>query len=270
MQLCAVSYDPEMSDGAFAGEVSRVFDRSCHIRTCTGDAVFVVAEGLDCGPQAVRVSTPSQFTFAAALAPGTPVTRKADHLLFDGNKLDIDLTGAAQWSSRPLPWPCRLSAATSQIICEHLDNAAANMQWPDNAELIAATRRLKSESAQDILSRRIGLGPGLTPAGDDYIVGYMLGLNLCETGPVQRTQFRRQVSSWLGNQGHLTTDISAAFFSAAAMGRFTDNLVQLAHAASQDDTNTLAAAISAVLAQGASSGHDTLSGFADATFSWSQ
>lgn len=269
MQLHAVSFDPEMANAEFSGEVSRVFEHACHIRTASGDAIFIVAEGLDCGPQAIRISTPVQFSFATSLLPGTSVIGYAGHILFEDHKLDIDLSRAVPWSSRPLPWPGRLSAAALNILYERLTGRAEVTPWDDHPGLNEATSNLDVQAAIGILASRVGLGPGLTPAGDDYIVGYLLGLHTTETGPVRRTQFRKQISGWLADQGHRTSDVSAAFFRAACDGRFTGNLVELAHAASRGDKSDIISTASNVLAQGASSGYCTLSGFTDAAFSWS-
>jgi len=100
-----------------------------------------------------------------------------------------------------------------------------------------------------------GLGGGLTPAGDDFLVGAMVG-------------------AWLGHPapGHLcrvlveaaaprTTTLSAAFLGVAARGECSAPWHALLTALSTGRESDIETALQEVLAHGATSGADTLAGF---------
>ena len=103
--------------------------------------------------------------------------------------------------------------------------------------------------------RLIGLGEGLTPAGDDCLVGALAALY-------------RFAPSWLGAQPEIaarveevagvgTTSVAREFVSHALAGHFAESLIDLLAATSADG---VAVAVRRLLASGATSGADTLSG----------
>lgn len=99
------------------------------------------------------------------------------------------------------------------------------------------------------MSSMIGLGPGLTPSGDDFLVGFMaaLGMNgeqeflslLC--GEIERNLMK-------------TNDISAAYLSHACQGEFSEPFHCLF------STEETVAAVNQVASVGHSSGTDALAG----------
>ena len=99
-----------------------------------------------------------------------------------------------------------------------------------------------------------GLGSGLTPAGDDYLLGCMAALWLCG-----RRHFLPQIDEAIRGR---TTILSEAFLRAAARGLFTEPWHRLAHALLIEDLRSVAQSLDELAKIGASSGLDALAGFA--------
>ena len=97
----------------------------------------------------------------------------------------------------------------------------------------------------------VGLGPGLTPSGDDFLCGMLAGLLLA--GLWQHpfaTCLMRQIASRLPD----TNAISAAFLQCALEGQYSEAVVQLSTLPPVEEILTAFSAI------GHSSGSDTLCG----------
>jgi hypothetical protein len=100
-----------------------------------------------------------------------------------------------------------------------------------------------------------GLGGGLTPAGDDLLCGAMLAAWLAHPDPAG---FCRGVVETAVPR---TTMLSAAFLHAAGRGECGAAWHRLLAALAAGADDEIAAATAAVLAHGATSGADALTGF---------
>ncbi|MEJ0079242.1 MAG: DUF2877 domain-containing protein [Alphaproteobacteria bacterium] len=99
----------------------------------------------------------------------------------------------------------------------------------------------------------IGLGPGLTPSGDDFLVGVLSVLDALGESEPQTAMARAIVDALPG----LTTSLSACFLRAAAAGHFGEHLHQ---AVSSVITGDVDAAIAIAAEIGHSSGWDIMAG----------
>jgi hypothetical protein len=109
----------------------------------------------------------------------------------------------------------------------------------------------------------VGLGPGLTPAGDDFLCGYLAGLRSQATGDPSLARFVMALETAFREAPDLlaaTNDISAAFLAEAFEGRFGAALVAFAEAA-LGLTGELDEAVAVLGALGHSSGTDAAAGF---------
>ena len=68
----------------------------------------------------------------------------------------------------------------------------------------------------------LGLGPGLTPSGDDFILGWLFILRL------YNVKHLPYISNVIADNLSLTNDISAAMLKNALSGRFNLNLIKTA------------------------------------------
>ncbi len=103
------------------------------------------------------------------------------------------------------------------------------------------------------VSQLAGLGSGLTPAGDDYLVGVMAALWL-----LQRPEVPPQIAAIAVPK---TTTLSAAFLQAAGQGYFSEAWHGLVHALDSGDRAATGGAVQRIADFGASSGRDALAGF---------
>lgn len=111
------------------------------------------------------------------------------------------------------------------------------------------------------IAQLIGFGRGLTPDGDDYLLGYIAAL--------WRWRYSQKVAEHftllchgLTNQLSRTNDISAHYLKRAVQGHFSEPICELiqALATKKNDVEVNSAAL-AVMQFGASSGADCLAGF---------
>jgi hypothetical protein len=109
---------------------------------------------------------------------------------------------------------------------------------PGEARLAAAVRAL------------IGLGPGLTPTGDDVLAGAMCALAAVRPQSPTRAALGQAV---LG-QTHRTTTISAALLAEAAQGRAVPQVVDVLRTLAGSDGPRVADAVSALVGVGHTSG----------------
>jgi len=93
--------------------------------------------------------------------------------------------------------------------------------------IVAAARDTDSRRAAAGLRSLIGLGPGLTPAGDDFIVGFLAGLWSTRGNRSDRQRFLESLAIEISELLYQTNDISAALLSLAGRGGFSESLVNL-------------------------------------------
>ena len=107
-----------------------------------------------------------------------------------------------------------------------------------------------------------GLGPGLTPAGDDYLVGLMAGLRVWP-GPLENSGLSPEEVCQIileATEGR-TTLLSRAFLRSAKEGLFGENWHELLAALARGETIGIQRAARRILSSGATSGADALAGF---------
>ncbi|HXV07544.1 MAG TPA: DUF2877 domain-containing protein, partial [Burkholderiales bacterium] len=123
--------------------------------------------------------------------------------------------------------------------------------------LIALGEAHRDGSAQAIahaVHGLVGLGPGLTPAGDDALIGWLAGTALL--GPDRRSELLCQaVRARLAR----TTDVSRAHLEDALAGAFSEPLAQFANALVRGPGEAQRA-LADLAAVGATSGLDAAAG----------
>ena len=115
------------------------------------------------------------------------------------------------------------------------------------AALRGAVRRADLDAALRTAARLVGLGPGLTPAGDDVMAGTMAGLVLLGHPAAER--FAAGVYSLAAGR---TTELSRALLRHAAAGRVSGEYAAVLHGLVGE--RPLGPAIAGLLATGSTSG----------------
>jgi hypothetical protein len=173
---------------------------------------------------------------------------------------DLVVRAAAWWDSQPRlpsPHPALLPEGVRQLRTtlygEGVPHSAFTLPGlpagPGGplAALRGAVRRADLDAALRTAARLIGLGPGLTPAGDDVMAGTMAGLVLLRHPAAER--FAAGVYSLAAGR---TTELSRALLRHAAAGRVSGEYAAVLQGLVGE--RPLGPAIEGLLATGSTSG----------------
>ena len=105
------------------------------------------------------------------------------------------------------------------------------------------------------VSSLIGLGPGLTPSGDDFLVGMLIALKALGNSEMKKQLFL-QISHQLKNTG----PVSRAHLKAAAAGEGHEIIHRIINALIKGDTNQIRLLTEEIRLLGHTSGWDTIAG----------
>lgn len=285
----AVAAPSSGSSSEHALTVTAVFARSFHL----GHGRTLVAVGgadLGNGPLNVLCRTvPMGGWRTVGVTEHARCTLDATSIAVDGGPV-IDLASASIWT--PAPWPASWHAASLGQALARLRSAAARHLPADGlsrevlgtaavdgarvdglaaaldriaraplAELVAwlADPDGRPDALQNAVAGLLGLGPGLTPSGDDVLAGAMVALHAL--GRAARAHAIRDAIADRAERA--TTPASLAFLAAAADGHATESLHAMVLALLRgDDARDFAAALGAVARVGHTSGFDMLAGAA--------
>lgn len=232
----------------FKAEVHSAFNTAVNLRLQGNNLLTLVVFAEADLPQGIRLNTPGGFSFAG-LQPGDMFTCRGGILRCDSASLSIDLRQARHWKcdlaslAVDVNNPATLAAwqqveALVRLPLAHTravdwNPAAANLMHDSTRGLSGAARQVDVMAAVEHAAALVGLGPGLTPAGDDYLVGFMAGL-WSSAGPlVKRQQFITSLGKVLTRQSRKTNDISRTYLVHAAGGQVSSRLAELAEAIQQ-------------------------------------
>ncbi len=267
---------PFFETSGAAGRVLASFERSCYVETAGGQLIAVLAESLGRGAFALTVGGTLSFT---ALRPDDPASVEGQTLHL--GPLHIDLRPAVPWDPTlpPLSGPAGDGPRT---LADHLrahapSEGLARVHFDDTKTLLLAQGRRALDRLREGLTRAdatavtegagqlAGLGPGLTPSGDDVLAGILLGLRVwpAAAGPLGP----KAVSTLLvGTAAPRTGRISRAYLWAARQGHASEAWHDLIRALPANADRVITAA-TRILSTGETSGADMLAGF---LFAWTE
>lgn len=239
-----------------------VFDRACNLIDERRDVLSVVTPQIGNGPFNLVIE--NDVLFSEHLDAQSPISNRANQLNL--GDLTINTDNARLWSPRP-DWEL-LHAQRGDIL-----NQLTTLPITDYRPLIphSLTSNLSSAlvavditSAQTITTQLAGLGAGLTPAGDDFILGAMLAVRIIHP-PEIASALAKEITNIAAP---LTTSLSAAWLRSAGKGetgilwhQFFDALVTAAPARIRE-------AMDKLLAVGETSGADMMAGFTSTLKCW--
>ena len=114
------------------------------------------------------------------------------------------------------------------------------------------------EQIREVLRTIIGRGKGLTPSGDDLLIG-LLWIN--EVINICSKEFLNSLE-WLVFQGGLTTDVSVNYYKSAFLGDYSSNLIGLSYGLIEFNKGMIKSILEDIIQYGHTSGIDVLSGIA--------
>ena len=159
-----------------------------------------------------------------------------------------------RWLPEQLDKRGLLTGLRRDVCCDHENISSFRESLLETLSLADLDRAVRIEIFSRQLSQFIGLGEGLTPSGDDFLVGLLWALWVGEADRLPGFDtFLYAVQSTL----HKTNDISAQMLRFAIRKRFTEPLISLARVSVPTDC---AEAFKRIAAFGHTSGFDTLCG----------
>ena len=264
------------------GRITALFARSFYV-AFDRNWVCLGADTLALGPLNVRTSAPNGMTWdSCGLHMDDRVVASDGHIRL-GQVLEIDARNAVSWDPPPPPpW----SAATLKAGLDGLerldgplaDEGLAGFGQADPVRLppgpvIAAARQPIGDLAQAVVHAfapgstqpleidhaviaLLGLGPGLTPSGDDFLGGMLIALDV-----LTATGLHAKLLTVIERHAHRRTNaISLAHLRAAGDGAGHLALHEALNSLLCGDTKALPARLTAIDRIGHSSGRDALAG----------
>lgn len=257
--------------------VLAVFDRVCDLVTASSDVVALVTPEVGNGSLNVVVDALPGVWTGIEIGQHVEIDSDSIHL----GHIAIDLRGATVWE--PCPDWARL-AACPDTLAANIPHLAAwlihNQSLPPGGlaallspqlpsmrpkeTLLLSTARQAAEAllaaiasgdlarAGEAAAKLAGLGSGLTPAGDDFLIGVIAWLWLNLQSPISNT-----IAKAASNK---TTTLSSALLRAAGRGEFAIAWHNLLDALAGGNPAQIERAAQQALAYGHTSGADALTG----------
>ena len=133
-------------------------------------------------------------------------------------------------------------------------------------ELRAACRGLSLRGLEPAVAGLVGLGPGLTPAGDDYLGGYLAALLHISGTSRRAASARKLVARAMDSSAGRTHPLSEYLLGEYRAGMIPEFLSSCLRAVLHPSTGQrLACCVRRVLSHGATSGTEMMLGLLDAT-----
>lgn len=257
-----------VADGDFTGTVHSVFAHACNL--VVGDRLVTVHDAAAAHtPTSIRVTGPWHTRWSPVVRPGQAAQCRAGVLRVGGHALN--LSGIPVWA--PLS-PLRRTAPGMELRLAELARhrlahrpGAAAPPAPGLRPAVERLRELMARPAVDVpaltgaASALVGLGPGLTPSGDDVLVGVLAGLIRGGGNIPAAAAAAIIIGDAVAVRARSTTDVSRHYLTLAAQGHFGQPLTELVDAVVDGSpAPQQRRRMDAVLAVGASSGADALLG----------
>jgi hypothetical protein len=292
MKFHAVCIGSSVPRDYFDATIQSVFDLSLNLRLEHQDGLvtILISDHYDL-PQGIRLDVknlPLQ-----SLTVGLCAACWGGILRFDSSPLTIDLRGAHIWEGRlpatapdmQKPSTGRAWSVTWQTLNERqrlkqTDLIAGDLFQLDKGplltrklhrpvlRLIAATERLDPHTSADAAQKMIGLGPGLTPSGDDFLIGWLAGLWSTAAQDNRRPGFLSTFGGSLSTLAKETNEISRTYLYYAIKGEFSSSIVMLVNAISDGEEQRLLSAAQEAMNVGHSSGMDSVTGLLIGMAAW--
>lgn len=237
-----------------AGRVHSVFTRAVNLSWHDGRLLTLQGPGALAAPFAAALA---RMPATGAIHPGARVRRCGDGLVLGGVGLrwrGARLTNTAMRESPGAPAPALAG------LMDGCHGQSGRALWSPigqraRSRLAEGLTRRRAETFLDGALGLIGLGEGLTPAGDDCLVGALAVIQRFDgpwlaAHPEIRASVRRR--AWDG-----TTAVAREFVAHALAGHFAESIVDVLEA---DSVEAVRGSAARLLGVGATSGSDTLLG----------
>lgn len=254
MLLYAVSIGEAVPREDFDAVIRSAFDSAVNLRLADEDRLItlLVSEQYEL-PQGIRVLT--NDVPLPSLTVGLRAASRGGILRFDSSPLAVDVRDAPVWKCRirelnldmespaaQKAWSTAWDLLDKEQRLNNADIVAGDLSQPNvgsllnqrmsklAAQLIASTRQFDLRKSIRAAEEMIGLGPGVTPAGDDILIGFLAGLWSRKTQTPHQLSFIRSFGAALVQAAKQTGEISRTYLYHASQGQFSSALSNLAEA----------------------------------------
>jgi hypothetical protein len=272
-----------------AGSIHSVFHRAVNI-AIDGTMLALLSSDLPRMPNGVQLSSVMLEELLRGLGPGMEVWVGDGELLIPGCNFSLCLPEAPPWEPRPdiegYSWQCETVAQHVRLLALYLvdrpqrgglaalvgplllgqavqEMPMAWMALPKMQLLARAAREQDMTGVEEATRGLAGLGPGLTPAGDDVLAGFAAVLALLSARISANRTSRSHVSEVIAAVARpRTTMLSGVLLEHAARGEVAERLGEmlLTLALPAEESGAVLYAADKLLAFGGTSGGDTLLG----------
>jgi hypothetical protein len=283
MQIHALSIGEAVRRDNFEAVIQSVFDAAVNLRLSNSDRLItlLISDHYEL-PQGIRIE--SKDIRLQSLTVGLLAACRAGVLRFESSPLTIDLRGAPVWkcpvselnanmqsSSAERSWTAvwqilnqRQRLNKTEIIADNLFqlNAGSLLSQKISGpvlQLISSTEQFDRQGSIHAAEKMIGLGPGVTPAGDDFLIGFLAGLWSISGKDQRQLSFVHAFGDRLMEIAYRTNLISRTYLYHAIQGQFSSSLSNLAEAIALGSENLPGIAKTAMRV-GHSSGMDSVTG----------
>jgi hypothetical protein len=253
MYLSAISVGYAVPCHDFNATVHSVFRSAVNLLLEHNCELFTInANSRDDLPQGIRIDTPKIFSFEK-MRVGEIVTCREGRLHLKDFSLTIDIRGARNWKCNLPSLMVDVTKPTTAIAWRNtwklfnerqrgsgLNFIKKNLIFSDEMvklgmlrkveeailDLVESTRRYNLNDTHAV-GKLIGLGAGLTPSCDDFLVGYLAGLWSTVQGGRDREQFIKNLGKEVLRLSLYTNDISRTYLYHATCGQVSSLLVTL-------------------------------------------
>ncbi len=263
MRIGALTAGAGADRDAFSGTIHSLFARACNIERAEGSLLGLVTREVGAVPRGFQLATADGFRFLDYLSTGVSVSCRAGLLRFEQSNLVIDLRMARSWRSDLRKFAITLDDPASAAAWRTAWTALAEHGGADelarqagNAieHLLQAAQTRRPGAAFTAISRLIGFGPGLTPAADDFLIGFLTALWSASGSEEPLRVFRAGIAAYVASVAAQTNLISQTYLEAACEGEVSEPLADLAAAIGKASAPEAARAAAIALSVGASSG----------------
>ncbi|MDF2787202.1 MAG: hypothetical protein K0S80_300 [Neobacillus sp.] len=262
----------EFNNSKFTGFVHSTFNRTLNIKCFeNGDLYTIACSNLDNGPNTLIIDVDSMKSINIVVDDRVHVE---NNLLYIGDRLTISIEKVNIWESILPSYTPNVEILKQNVmkVKEYINIHGVGggikknfiPQNPFEAEvsnmLEKRTLLLFNELINDRISSAfshavslVGLGPGLTPSGDDFLTGLFTIFNMKNSPFYPYRSFCEDV---LKKARTLTNDISYMTLKKAANGKVRDSIISLLNSILVEDDQDLILSLNKLLNIGSSSGTD--------------
>lgn len=282
MQLQAAAIGEAVPRESFDAVVQSVFDSAVNLRLTDEDRLvtLLISDQYEL-PQGIRIET--KDAPLQSLTPGLPAASRGGILRFDSSALTVDLRGAPVWKCRVPELHADMGLLSAQkawstawdmlneeqqlkktdILADGLfqpkpDSPLSQRMAKPVMRLVACAEQFDTLGAFHAAEKMIGLGPGVTPSGDDILIGFLAGLWSMSGQNQKQLSFIHSFGTELVRLARQTSEISRTYIYHAARGQFSSSLSYLVEAITKGDD--VEKTMQAAMRVGHSSGMDSVTG----------